>query len=530
MIHIFYPLPSVRFLLGGFFAVFCAPFQERQYVALRDCPCVRARGGVAAGLSQLCEQRRREVSAENFLRDLRGAQRVGYGLLCLYAGNVVEEPGTGGVHEHPHALHFDERGSRAVDFVGGAFDSLGEERAPFRPRLLGAAPSAAFVKFYRVVAQPPRVAVPAQLLLEKLVDAIREIVESRAQRSSPFLIPALFAAGMAAAVAAPALDAVRAGPRAVLLYHAARRRAVRFEEFLYRGQRRPFVALQNVEAARERHLSELVVMPVALSVRRGDQKAVGAVGGGVEQSLCEAVAVVQHAAECYALRDAGVIKDDRERASRRQLAAVGARDVEPQAVGDVPRPLFRSHGGALPRRENRKGYAAGSERLECLGVHRALRQPHAFRLPPEAVCKIPDAPQHLSPLVPLVGERQDHVVVGLSDRARAVLRDRRVEGRRAALYPLVQRRAEVEGKLLVIIFFGDYAAVRAEYPSAAVRYVAFGRDPLVPIVRGCGGIVARHGPAYRVFARRLVEMSVNCDIYQKTILPTKNKNCHKGTP
>ena len=122
--------------------------------------------------------------------------------------------------------------------------------------------------------------------------------------------------------------------------------------------------------------------------------------------------------------------------------------------------------------------ASTSERLE---VDRGLRQPHALGLAAEAVLEIARCPRRICVcLSRAVGERHDHVVVGLRDR-RAVageallalaigLEDAPVDVRRVRLHPGEQRRPEVEADARVVV---DDAR-RSGPASSRMRAAAFG--------------------------------------------------------
>ena len=81
-----------------------------------------------------------------------------------------------------------------------------------------------------------------------------------------------------------------------------------FEEFVKRRSGDAVVGLGQLEEARERHLPEFVMMPVAFAVGSRYQKAVLAFGRGLHHRFFERVAVVEQAAESYVARYAGVIK------------------------------------------------------------------------------------------------------------------------------------------------------------------------------------------------------------------------------
>ena len=53
--------------------------------------------------------------------------------------------------------------------------------------------------------------------------------------------------------------------------------------------------------------------------------------------------------------------------------------------------------------------------FEGLDIDGCFGKPHAFGLAPEAMLEIANAPDHLGLLIAPVGQRHDHVVVGLRD-------------------------------------------------------------------------------------------------------------------
>ena len=69
--------------------------------------------------------------------------------------------------------------------------------------------------------------------------------------------------------------------------------------------------------------------------------------------------------------------------------------------------------------QNGKADSQFGHDFQGLQVHRSFRQPHPLRRPLEAMLKVPDSPEHLSVLIPAVGQGHNHVVVSLG-QGRAV--------------------------------------------------------------------------------------------------------------
>ena len=189
----------------------------------------------------------------------------------------------------------------------------------------------------------------------------------------------------------------------------------------------------------------------------------------------------------------------------------------------------------LLRSEYREADAAGGEDLEAFQVDRGLGEPHPLRLPTEAMLEVADAPEHLRPFVPGVGQGQDRVVVDLGDR-RAVSRessstrvvglDHGAVGRRVAvLQPAQQGRPEVEADPLVVAdATGDASAV-VEDRRGRVGRVALGRDPLVPVVVRVGRFLPLDLPRPGIVARRLVEVAVDAEVAGQPLTPVSGTGC-----
>src|SRR2546423_14582567 len=110
--------------------------------------------------------------------------------------------------------------------------------------------------------------------------------------------------------------------------------------------------------------------------------------------------------------------------------------------------------------------------------------------------EIADSPQDLGAPVALVGQRQNHVIVGLGQRravaaeALAAFGIRRQDGGIGLglllLQPGEQRRAEVKADARVIVGNQPDGAFAIQNARRGVGGVAFGGDALVPVVVGRG--------------------------------------------
>ena len=184
-------------------------------------------------------------------------------------------------------------------------------------------------------------------------------------------------------------------------------------------------------------------------------------GERAEEAVGEVLAAGQEALEGDGARDRTVVEEDRHRPSRRQRAAVRHRRIDragvlaPVVVADAP------PARGLVRLEDREGDSLLGQGLERVDVDGGLRQPHPLGPAAEAPLEVARAPAHLRPLVALVGERQDHVVVGLRERgavaAEAVAADAvgvddgGVDVGLALLEPRQQGRPEVEADGGVVV-------------------------------------------------------------------------------
>ncbi len=161
------------------------------------------------------------------------------------------------------------------------------------------------------------------------------------------------------------------------------------------------------------------------------------------------------------------------------------------------------------------------EEVEGLAVDGGFAEPHAFGAAAEAVFEVGDAPADLGLGVASAGEGKDDVVVGLGESGAVTaevggagmvgVEDHAVGAGGFALEPGEQGGAEVEADFAVVIDDLDDLAVAVFDARGAVGGVALGADAFVPVVVGGGRGLEFDGFEPGVFARRLVEVSVDGD-------------------
>ena len=91
-------------------------------------------------------------------------------------------------------------------------------------------------------------------------------------------------------------------------------------------------------------------------------------------------------------------------------------------------------------------------------------------------------------------------------------KDTFVDFRRVGLHPRKQRRSKVEADLRIVVSDAGDTPISIEYSGGGVGRVAFGGDPLIPVVKWVGGILYLNELKPRVFPWRLIKMAMNTDI------------------
>ena len=137
--------------------------------------------------------------------------------------------------------------------------------------------------------------------------------------------------------------------------------------------------------------------------------------------------------------------------------------------------------------------------------------------------EIADTPEDLGMAVALVGEREDHVIVGLGDSRTMAgeaglalgigVEDGLIDGGRIVLKPGEEGRAEVKADACIVVDDLGDAIVAVEHAGKGVGRVAFGGDPFVPIMIRIGGVLKFDCLEPGILSRWLVKMTVDTDVF-----------------
>jgi len=284
-----------------------------------------------------------------------------------------------------------------------------------------------------------------------------------------------------------------------------------------------FLLPQIVKTVCQRHLPFAVVVAVALSIRSYvHQLALPSPVKSFPEPAGKILAVVEQPLKGYRLGDVTIVKKQVNVLAAGQEAAVGAAGVNAMLKRLPAVAAQRAHRFRLPRRQYGKKNARVRQQAERRRVNGRLRQPHTFGLPPEAVDKILYAPAYLRALVALIGQRHDDMVVYLRQSSSVTVKpfaagpvarqNGSVSIRVGQLQPRQQRRPHVEAYLRIIVGNLADVALWVEDAGSCVGGIAFKIDALIPVVKRGSAVLLLHRFQPCIFARWLVEMSVDAYI------------------
>src|SRR5689334_8665959 len=198
------------------------------------------------------------------------------------AGQLVEKPSAARVHEHGVALHFEKfEGANPLLLVEIMRGVLREEA---REAFVGAVEDYINIG---IAGSPGIFQKGCGLLLEKGRQSVAKPIERFAEGRAPALVPIAVAAGIAATVGFPALDAVNAAPGRVFHNFDKMVGRIHFEELPVVDELRLPACLDAVKRVAESHLAAVMMVAVALTVG-GDMGKLWP-GSGVGEAAHEAI-------------------------------------------------------------------------------------------------------------------------------------------------------------------------------------------------------------------------------------------------
>ncbi len=152
-------------------------------------------------------------------------------------------------------------------------------------------------------------------------------------------------------------------------------------------------------------------------------------------------------------------------------------------------------------------------------VARSLRQPHRLSFTSETKPKIGEAPTNLGPQIAFIAQWQNRVAVRLRDRVAVTVVFHRalpigvensvVGFRMLLLKPTQERRPKIETDVLVVIDRARLARRRIRNCRRRVWLITLGVNSLIPVMKRRRAGLFFDDSRPRVFARRLIEMSVD---------------------
>src|ERR1700739_1060744 len=299
-----------------------------------------------------------------------------------------------------------------------------------------------------------------------------------------------------------------------------------FQKLSVVGEPGKIVALDFLQRIAERHFSEVVMMAVTLPVG-GDVnqlRTFALVGKTTHESVRESLAVAQKTFEGDRLGNRTIVEEKVDAFPRRQFGEIGAGRIDAAvAYVVISSALPGTNALGLARRQNRESDSVFSENFERFDVDRGFGQPHSFRTAAEAAFEILNSPLDLCDLIAAIGQWKNHVVVALREgRAMAGkmvtalpvrFQNRCVHATRLIFHPGEKGRTEIETDSFVVIDQLDDAIFRIKNARGGIGRITLRRDALVPVVIWISGILELDGLEIRVLAGRLVEVTVDADVF-----------------
>ena len=177
----------------------------------------------------------------------------------------------------------------------------------------------------------------------------------------------------------------------------------------------------------------------------------------------------------------------------------------------------------LVGREYGEFYSLLRQKQKGSPVNSRFGQPHSLGTPAEAVFEITNPPADLGQLVPLICQGHYDMVIDLRygvavapERLHALavgVQNGLVNPGIVAFEPVHQGGTEIEAEIPVIVHQIENSILVVDKAGRRVCPVAFEVDAFVPVMIRAGGILTLDFLDPGIFAWRLVEVSVNANIF-----------------
>ena len=196
------------------------------------------------------------------------------------------------------------------------------------------------------------------------------------------------------------------------------RRRKLFQKLSIVGQAHMGLRLNGMESISQRHVAIAMMMAIGLAIG-GNVHELGP-GAGIRKSALESrgklLSTIEQFFKRYCLGDRAVVEEKIDLASGRQLLQISAGGINTASAYIFPGPAAQfARPASLTRRQYRELNAQLSKHVQRFQIYGGFRKPYAFRVAPKTPFKIANAPQDLRVFIARIGQRQDGMIVGLSD-------------------------------------------------------------------------------------------------------------------
>ena len=289
-------------------------------------------------------------------------------------------------------------------------------------------------------------------------------VECLAQGGAPFLIPSR-AAGATAAIRTPSFDPVNTAPGSVFDdFHFVCGRML-FKKITIDGELSEVLGLDVAQGIAQGHVAVGPMMSVGFPVG-GDVRELRPlplVGESAYDPPCKVFASHQDIFKSHSMGNRPIKKEQGDTSPRWQIGEISSGGINLASTNILPL-LFanKTHSLRGMRRKHGEANLLLCQDLQRFQIHSRFGHPHPLRIAPKSVLKITNSPDDLRGFVPVIGERQDHVVVSLRHGCAMAAEapagfpvgclNRFIEARIFCLDPGNQCRTEIKADFRVVVY------------------------------------------------------------------------------